>query len=607
MAETYKSKYGFDWPIEMNDELIGLTIGKKWREYAKIGVEFKDPWVPYLDALISLFGSDFKVHPWAEEHIHDWVMENMLVTWGCASCGKSNDLGGLCSVTDWIIDPYDTTILIGSTTKDALRIRSWESVERYFGLLKSNAKFSVPGKITQTGYAILNDRDQDDNPLAKGAKAGIHGVALNDGGKLQGAHSKYVRLIIDELATINNHEDIKTTIDNLQIAQDFKFVALANPASWTDPSSQYCIPEGGVNSVTVDTGCWRSTFGCFVRHNDGMKSPCVQHPELADLFPFLTQQKHIDASLKRADGNPNSPQFWKMIRGFPVGAGAAAPVILDEAVAFQQGVTEPASMEEGSILGTAAGIDPAWTEGGDGACYARCFVRLDRFGRPFLDFTGGLTRLKIDATIINRKPAVQQLREQVIDIMRLPYAATFYMTAIDASANQGLADDLLIYCGANTIHVNNAVRASDVPLRANDARPANTIVYDRGTESWCVLAEFCRAGMVRGLPPEALRGLTTRRYMLKKGAEDPVQPLRLEKKEDFKLRFKHSPDETDACALAALAVKERFGLFPFGFIQAPAASAMVSTAPAMPKINIPQIESYTAHGVDSDDSYSPWS
>ena len=29
MASTYKHKYGFDWPVGMSDEFIGLVIGKK--------------------------------------------------------------------------------------------------------------------------------------------------------------------------------------------------------------------------------------------------------------------------------------------------------------------------------------------------------------------------------------------------------------------------------------------------------------------------------------------------------------------------------------------------------------------------------------------------
>jgi hypothetical protein len=607
MARTYKTRYGYDWPVEMSDVFIGLMIGKKWREFkTERDFEFKDPWVPYLESLRALFGEKFKTPEWTEQHVHDWVMEPFLLTWGCGACGKSNDTGALL-VTDWIVDPYDTTTLVGSTTKDALRIRTWESVERYFALLQANREFAVPGKITQTGYSILNDREGDDDPLAQGAKAGIHGVALNDGGKLQGAHSKYVRLVVDELATINNHDGkggILETIDNLQIAPDFKFAALANPEGWPDPSSQYAIPEGGIESVNVDTGCWRSTFGCFVRHHDGLKAPTVLDESKAREFPYLIRRKHIDDALRRSNGNPDSPRFWKMVRGFPIPVSSGSPPVLDVAIATQQHVSDEVAFDPETLVATVAGCDPAWTENGDGACYARAYVRRDQFGRPYLDFTNGLTRLGISTARLKQSPAVQQLAGQIAQVMRLPYSAPFRLLAIDASANQGLADHLKIFYGADSLPVNNSVRASDAPLRANDAERACDTIYDRGTEAWCVLAEFCRAGMVRGLPSEALRALTTRRFATRKNSSVQMFPLRLESKDDFRTSFKKSPDECDACALAALAAKERFGLMPFGFVmQTPAPDSMFpgQARPSPPPVDVRDYDDYGADAVDGDD------
>lgn len=610
MSQTYKTRYGFDWPTELSDVFIGLLIGKKWREFkSEYGFEFKDPWEPYLESLRALFGDKFKTPEWTVQHVHDWTMEPFLLTWGCGACGKSNDTGALL-VTDWIVDPYDTTTLVGSTTKDALRIRTWESVERYFALLQSNRVFAVPGKITQTGYSILNDRDEDNDPLAQGAKAGIHGVALNDGGKLQGAHSKYVRLVVDELATINNHDGkggILETIDNLQIAPDFKFAALANPEGWPDPSSQYAIPEGGIESVNVDTGSWRSTFGCFVRHHDGMKAPTVLDENQAREFPYLIRRKHIEDALKRSNGNPDSPRFWKMVRGFPIPVSAGSPPILDLAVATQQHASEPVPFDPATLVGTAAGCDPAWTENGDGACYARCFIRLDPYGRPYLDFTNGLTKFVIQTALLKTTPAVQQISNQMVGLIRLPYSAPFRLTAIDASANQGLADHLKIFYGADCLAVNNSVRASEEPLRANDTDKTCDSIYDRGTEAWCVLAEYVRAGMVRGLPTEALRALTERRFATKKNSSSQLFPLRLESKDVFKIRFKKSPDEADACALAALAVKERFGLLPFGYVtQTPTPEAMFPEQDQMsrPAVCVRDHDDYGASAEDGDDMAS---
>ena len=613
MSKTYKTRYGFDWPADMPDELIGLTIGKKWREFKDAGIEFKDPWEPFLESAKSLYGDALVVTPWTEQHFHDWVMEPFLLTWGCASSGKSNDTGALI-VLDWVIDPYDTVTLVGSTTRDALKLRSWESIQRYFRVLKQSSVFSIPGKESVSGCAILNDRERDDDPGAQGSKAGIHGVALNDGGKLQGAHLPYVRLVIDELATIFNHQDILTTIENLQIAKDFRFVGLANPESWSNPSCQYAIPEAGIDSVNVDTGSWRSSFGCFVRHHDGFKSPCVIDPSLESKYPFLTQKRHVEAALRHAGGNADAPRFWKMVRGFPLPAGNSGQTVLDEAIAIRNHATDPAPSGD-RIVTTAAGIDPAWTESGDSACYARCYLKEDMFGKPYLDFTNGLRKMTLNASEFKRHPAVEQLRTQVIGFMREPFAAPFRQTAIDSSGNQSLADDLIIYAAAQDIlAVNFATRASEEPLRAFDTQKTKDTIYDRGTEAWCVLAEFIRAGQVRGLPQTVVEALVNRRYaanMVKDASGQKVpagvkNPLRLEDKEEFKKRYHgRSPDECDACAMAALAIKERCGLLPFGYIKRqPDQSALVPQVNCGAKVILPVGDAdFGTEFDDTDDLY----
>lgn len=611
-----KTRFGYDrWPVEMPDVAIGLLIGKKWRELRDRGfptsdgkfekVEFKDPWVPLLKSAKAMLTPEyFRVSEWTEQHFHDFVMYDKLITWGCASSSKSNDTA-LLLLLDWMVDPFDTVTLLGSTTKQDLKSRSWEAVVRYHNALIvcNRGIMEIPGKVSKQGQALVNN-EEEGIATSAGEKAGIQGRALNEDGRLQGAHAKYVRLVVDELAEISNHDAIKVAMANLRVGtKSFKFIGLANPESWENPSCQYCMPDGGPSSVNVDTGAWMSTFGCFVRHHDGLKSPCIRNPGLRDEFPFLLNGEEVKQTLAEAGGNADAPQFWKMIRGFPVPSGAGAPVVLDARIAEQQHALDPVPLDPGTIIGTAAGIDPAWTEGGDGAYRARIYIRIDEFGRPYLDYTNGLKRLNIYAS--DPRPPVQQMRDQVIVEMRNPYEAPFHYTAVDASANQGLADDLMIYAGADCLGVNNSVRASEFPLRAGDSRPAKDTIYDRGTEAWCVLAEYVKAGMVRGLPPEALRALTTRRFSMKKDKSGrPVTmnfPLRLEDKAEFKKRFKKSPDECDACSLGALAVKERFGLMPFGYLQSrPNPDAVVGYVNTGPSVNMPNGEDYGA-SFDTDD------
>ena len=591
----YKTKYGLDWPKEMPDPFIGLTVGKKWRELeAAYGIKIDDPWVPMLDAAKSLLSSEyFSVSRWTEEHFHDFVMHDKLVIWGCASSSKSNDIG-LLLLLDWMVDPFQTVTLLGSTTKADLKSRSWEAIVRYHNALKicNRGKYLIPGKISKQGQALVNVEDSSAAESA-GEKAGIQGRALNEDGRLQGAHAPYVRLVVDELAEITNHEAIKTAMANLRVGtKSFKFIGMANPESWDNPSCLYCVPEGGINSVDVDTGTWVSTFGCFVRHHDGMKSPVVQNPKLRSKFPYLLSGEEVELTIKEAGGNPDAPQVWKMIRGFPVPSGNSAPVVLDKLIAKDKRIDERTGVFNPSeLIGVCAGIDPAWSSGGDKAVRARCRVIRGEDGIPILDFTDGVKRLVIEAS--SKDPPVLQLRRQVIAAMREPYEAPFRNTAVDASANQGLADDLKIYAGADCLGVNSSVRASDSPIRANDTRKACETLYDRGTEAWCVLAEFCKAGMVRGLPDDVVRALTTRRFAMKrvKGEDICVSfPLRLEDKRTFKRRssgpgggYGHSPDEADACALAALAVKERLGVVPFGGMPVMEPEALLTDSPIMMK------------------------
>lgn len=577
MAITYKRRHGVDWDPQMSDIFIDLTVAKKWREYKEeYGVDFKDPWVPLIDAARALISDRyFKVPPWTEEHFHDWVMaEKGAITWGCGSCGKSNDYG-LLMLLDWITDPFDTVIRLGSTDKQSLKSRSWNAVVTYFAALKAwsrNSGIPIPGKFSKSGYAILND-DADDSPESVGEKAGIVGVAVNDSedsGKLQGAHTKYVRIVIDELATITHHENIRTAMQNLRIgAKDFRFFALANPESWDNESCQYCIPVDGISSVNVDTGTWMSTRGFLVRHHDGMKCITVTNPDTEAEYPFLITKSVIKDNLSDCDGNEDSPLFWKMVRGFPPPVGVNIPTVLDPAVARDQRVSEPPPHSR--VVACAAGIDPAWSEGGDGACYSLCKIRIaEGSDFPILDFSD-LYKLQIKAS--TNMPVLLQLREQVRSLMNDPgkYTAPLSATGVDSSGNQNLADELDIYIGGNgavrCLAINNAERASDLPIRANTDVVGCKKYRRRDAEAWCVLADFCKAGQVRGLPKAVVDALTKRRFHTNKGSTVPVTPLVLEDKDSFITRvFKRSPDEADAAANAALAVKERLGILPYGWL-----------------------------------------
>jgi len=566
-GKTYKRFFGIDFPDpEMTRTFAALTIAKKHHLMRERGlISDVDPGDCLEEALGDLFKEHLVMTTWTQQMIHDSVHEDYYAMMGCAACGKSHAMAAL-GIGFWIVDPFDTSVIVGSNTLTDLQLRAWSPMLELFAVLEKNAEFEVPGKISRSEYAIRNIPDKD-IPESQTARGAIVGKALDDG-RMQGTHSHWVMLVVDELGIVTHLDALRKGIINIRTGTlGFKYISAANPNPWDSPNSRIYIPPKGV-VVTPDTGTWTSEMGYKVRHFNGYKSPVVLNPALKAKASFLMSRENIAQSLKECGGDPNHPDMWKMVVGFPLPSGGGTPPVLDPMVAAKQEVTKamPDPMISGRRrVGQVAGIDPAWSEHGDDAIYAGVNV-YEQDSRPYIDFSGMVSKLPI--TTATNDPVTLQLRKGVQKRMLNDRGPTLDMMYVDSSGNQGLADDMDIYLGPGCGHINNSERASDTKLRAFDERPAKVFIKDRGTEAWAVLAEFCKAGMVRGLPLEALGGLTQRRFAVRPNTTDTVSPLRLEKKEDFNKRFKGSPNYTDACALAALAVKEKMGIIPFGSMPA---------------------------------------
>jgi len=600
MAETYRPKYGIDWDVTWTDTFIDMTVAKKWRLFKRLhGIDLSGIAGECLEkSALALFPDHVKMSPWTQQIVHDFAIEDKYAMIGCGSCGKSYAMAAL-GIIYWLTDPYNTTVIIGSATLKDLSTRAWAPTLMLFSSLKNNvAGMPIPGKIVSNQYAIVNEKDLAAAETAD-AKSAIQGRALDEG-RIYGTHNTWVMLVVDELALVNDVEALKKALTNIRIGTlGFKFISAANPDPWDSPRSCFYTPENG-QKVDIDTGSWRSSMGYFVRHFDGLKSPVVLDPKLKDEYPFLMSQEDVSEALINNNGDSNAAGFFKMVRGFPLSSGQSVPTVLDPLDASRQHVTEPLEKPmSGSRepIGLAAGVDPAWSEGGDAAVYAGVNV-VSQDGRVYLDFQGRTSRMTIAAN--SPDPVTLQLRSGVLQRIMADGGPRVDKLYVDSSGNQGLADTIDIYVGPGCGHINASARASEVPIRALDQTPANKRVRDRGAEAWVVLAEFCRAGQVRGLPQEALDGLIRRRFAMKPGSNVPASPLRLEGKEDFMKRCRGgSPNQTDACALAALAVKERLGVMPYGGVPAPQASSVVPQAygAAGPAPEIPDSDYANGDGV----------
>lgn len=562
-----KQRYGATWPSDLADEMVELHCAKKWKWLKAGGADINHPGEHLLRACHMLFTREqFTIHRWTEEHAKDFTESDFCITWGAGATSKSNDYG-LFLYLDWVTDPADTMALLGSTTKDALKKRSWESVLRYYNILKAHKTIEFPGHSKPSGYAILNDiADLGDTQMEK---AGLFGVALNEGGKLAGAHTKWVRVLVDELATITTEggrQSIEEAISNLRKgSQSFKFFGLANPTSRFDLSGYYSEPsaEGGWSTVSVETEVWDTRFG-RVRHHDGLKSPAVVEPNGAMLYPFLINQETIDKD--RREIGEDSPRFWQMNRGFPPRQGNTATVLTESDLVQGKatcddldGVKVAELQTESPFFRTitVGSLDSAFSQGGDNAIIQE--ARIIYVGNlPTIFFPAPE---KIPIVDSSDRPVTYQL----VDFVR-SWCAERQLTmdyfAADDSGTQSVCDVLTVEIAPGVFRVNYSNSASDQALSIASPEEARKKYRDRITEAWAILAEFVKYGQVRGLSEECAKQLTARQYMCNtKGVV--LEPRRLEQKKLFKSRtLLGSPDEADAAAMACLLIRHKLGIVP---------------------------------------------
>lgn len=542
-------RYGLDWPRQLPEAYIEMLCAKKWREMPYCKAKLDDPDVHLLRACRLLFTpQQFKISPWTEQHAHDWCHETFCITWGCASSGKSNDYGCF-AVLDWLADPTMTVTILASTSKEMLRIRTYESVMRYFKTLKASRAYQVPGKIIKQSMAIVAEDMPDEEAVTE--KASIRGVAVQEGtveearANLQGAHLPYVRLIADELSQMR--EAVMEARINLMIGtRDFRFFGLCNPDSFFDLAARHSVPVGGWSSVNEDSDSWRTPHG-LVRHHNGFRSPALTRP---DDFPHLISQKNIDAVLQQVHGNMDHPQVWTMVRGFPA-PQTIERTVLSFAEVQEHHMQEPVSWATDDRV-VVAGLDPAFTNGGD-----NCVLRIVELG---LGSDGGfliniLPPIFIEVKASVQEPVTYQIARQVIE-KSLQHRFSLTDLGVDDSGTQSVADVIDREGQTTVVRFNSSARASDRPVSKLDKRPAKQAFSNLITELWYGAAELGRYGHLRGLDGDTAQQLCLRRIASAK------PPYRLETKADTKKRLKKSPDEADGLVYALGALRVRHGVVP---------------------------------------------
>jgi len=533
--------YGAEWDVEEEQRVaVELKCYRYPEEVVAMGGTPEEPLNHFRRACRLLFREHLVWNSWVEARAYAWCYEPFTTHWGCASVGKSNDFGAFALV-DFYAAPTETYIPVCSTTKKMLEKRIWASVKHYHALNLGR----VPAKLSKTRTAIIQTDDDDKDDV----KCGIHGFAVRQGSEeaaeadIVGVHTKFIALIIDEMQD-TRRAAIEARFNLSKGCQVMKVIGLGNPNSTLDLLGEYSTPVDGFDSISVESFKWKTKYG-HTYHYDGFKCPAVVEEDGAEKYPFYINQKQIDDDIEI--NGADHPKVWVYCRGFPPPSGIT-PTVLNETMISKFRMMEPTEWAFGYQI--FAGLDPAFTAGGDHCILQPIHVGLDVTDRMVIEFQDYI-KIPIDAT--HELPPIYQIAHSV---KRHGESLGFRAQdlTVDETGTQSTGDVIDEVWARGCHKISFGGKPTTISIAKDSPKRADEEYYNRVTELWYQMHEFGRRYQIRGLGLNAAQQFCRRRIV------ELMPKKRVESKIDMKAWLGHSPDEADACACAISHVREVCGL-----------------------------------------------
>lgn len=485
----------------------------------------------------------------SEAIIHDLALHKYTAFGGCGSSGKSHVVAAWC-IVNWLAAPDDTMIFITTTTMKDADQRIWGSV--------INLMEPIEKVVPVRNRPSMHDYVYQPPDGKMKVNRGIFLVAAEKKktkeamGRFIGKKAPHIILAADELGELSP-AIMNAAVSNLSKGGRVSFQAtgMSNPDSRFDAFGDWSTPKEGWESVdTFNDNTWPTKWGGHFRRLDACDSPHL-HREKS----YLPTQGDIDEA-KELLGE-KSRAFMRMWRAVFFDAGEESGVYSEMEIAKSGAMNQGPPIR---VVGRVAGLDPAFTNGGD-----RCLVRVAEVGYTeeghFVMVMGDLISLKEDTS--SSEPRSYQIAyalEKVLKKFKIPLR---HVTVDATGAGSPLCDvlDAVIKEGGQCTRVMFGSSPSDLRPNPRVKRTAKEMYANRVTELWFAGKEFLRCKQIYGLDGDTARELTTREYDQRKhGSGLKVQ---LESKGDFKSRTSSpSPDAADTTMLALDSARQNFSFFP---------------------------------------------
>lgn len=471
-----------------------------------------------------------------EEYCTDESRSEIVLT-GPASDGKSFG-AGLYALLFWLSDPDNSGVLMCSTTLPGLKKRIWGDMRNLY--ISARDLIGV-GNLVDSKTCIQSSKGDD--------KRGIFGIAVADGNEAKamdriiGFHPPRLLILADELTGIP--WTIVDATTNLSTGKrKFQFIGMGNAASIFDSHGKMCEPKDGWGAVSVESEQWETKRGGTCLHFDVLKGENYRQGKI--IYPFLATKEDVERTA-RNDGE-NSPQMWRMRRGYWCPEGAVSSV-LSEAL-IKNSLSMTLTQWEGMPV-KYAGLDPAID--GDRCILRFADVGLDVRGVETLQF-GEVLTLKVDNLLVLKRPAEYQIADQVKKECEARGVAVDRFGMDTTGLGAGLAAIISEEWMPGFRKVQFSERPSDLPINATDSTTCHEAYRDKVTELWFSFRVVTLAGQIRGLDPESAIEFCSRLY-------ENAAKIWVESKRDMKKRLSgKSPDCADAAVVLLDVVRHKGGL-----------------------------------------------
>ena len=483
----------------------------------------------------------FVWHPWAERMLEAACNNQYLAVAGCASSGKT-DCFAIWAIVNFIVAPYDTMVLVTSTTLKDSRKRIWGSIRDYW-----QAAPPLPGKLVDSMGLIRFE----DGTGGTSDKCGITLIAAEKKkekeavGKLIGFKNKRVIVIADEMPELSE-SILEASASNLSLNPEFQFIGIGNPASRFDAFGILSKPKGGWQSISPMDDEWDTDRGRCIRF-DGEKSPNVITGKL--IYPWIVTQAKLDDA--RARFGENSLAYYRMFRGYWAPTGDEDNIYSETEIISAGADGDAIWLEPPTRV---AALDPAFTNGGDRTPIQFGEFGISRDGIPTLMLTH---RKLLQDNVHDKKRTrteqiVQQFRDACTEDGVEPWCCAF-----DKSGAGGpFGDVVAMSWSPEVLGVQFGGKASELPVSISDNTLSSDRYVNRVSELWFGAKELIRTGQFKGVDRELAKEMCARKYSTKKGTSLRME---VESKTDMKARTGASPDLADAAMILIELCRQRFG------------------------------------------------